>query len=213
MSFVVLDAGLKFDDFSGWDLAPRQVEAKLVGSRARVTSNPGSLKPILEILRPRLGVLRLRREYMGYMIHWKWDYRGRRAAWSEGLLLTRRGRWINLIWNPLTGNRESEKTRCLNFLPETNAQFLNAWCLMFVAWCLMYVCCSTDNGLSQAFSASDLKPKTFAMLARQVISARTKRDMEKLLGCIDRLFNNFVNWLVDRQINSLIHGSSHLLTD
>ena len=54
--------------------APRQVYGKLVVSRALVTTIPGCLKLVPEILRPRLGVLRLRRDCMGYMTHWKWDF-------------------------------------------------------------------------------------------------------------------------------------------
>ena len=41
------------------------VEGKLVHLGSRVTTVPGSLRPILEILRPRLGSLSLRREYIG----------------------------------------------------------------------------------------------------------------------------------------------------
>ena len=44
-------------------------------------SSPGSSNTIqdacnltLEILRPRLGILRLRSGYIGYMVHWKPDY-------------------------------------------------------------------------------------------------------------------------------------------
>ena len=39
--------------------------------------------------------------------------------------------------NPLIRNWESGKARFLNFLPESKAQFLNAWCLLLDAWCLM----------------------------------------------------------------------------
>ena len=58
-----------------------QVEAKLGGFQALVTAIPRFLKPTLEDLRPRLGVLRLRRENIGYMSHWKRDYNGSLAAW------------------------------------------------------------------------------------------------------------------------------------
>ena len=44
------------------------------GSRSVVTAIPGSLKPTLEVLRPRLGILRLRRGDIGHMVHWKRDY-------------------------------------------------------------------------------------------------------------------------------------------
>ena len=49
------------------DPATLLVDGKLVVSEALVTTSPGSLKPTLEILRARLGVLRLRRRYLGYM--------------------------------------------------------------------------------------------------------------------------------------------------
>ena len=54
---------------------------KCVGSRALVTTIPGSLKPILKILRPRLEVLILRGESMGYMTDWKRDCKRSFAAW------------------------------------------------------------------------------------------------------------------------------------
>ena len=47
---------------------------KMVAGWALVTNNPRSLKPDSEILRPKLGILRLRRGYIGYMEHWKRDY-------------------------------------------------------------------------------------------------------------------------------------------
>ena len=50
-------------------LSTREVGGKLAGSQDLVTTIPGFLKPTLEISRQRLGVLRLRREYIGYMIH------------------------------------------------------------------------------------------------------------------------------------------------
>ena len=58
------------------DLATFLVGGKCSGSRALVTTIPGSLKPTLEILRPRLGVLSLRGEYIGYVVHWKRHYKG-----------------------------------------------------------------------------------------------------------------------------------------
>ena len=51
------------------DLGTFLVEGKLGGSWALVTNNPGSLNTTREILRPRLGILRLRRGYKGYMTH------------------------------------------------------------------------------------------------------------------------------------------------
>ena len=47
------------------DPATFQVGARLVHPRALVTTIPGPLKQILEILRPRMGVLSLRRESIG----------------------------------------------------------------------------------------------------------------------------------------------------
>ena len=61
------------------DPAPRPVDAKLGGPQALAPTMPGSLKPVLEILRPRLGILRLRREYKGYMTHRR--YKMSLAAW------------------------------------------------------------------------------------------------------------------------------------
>ena len=48
------------------DLGTNLVGGKLVHPRALVTNNPGSLNTTLEILRPKLGVLRLRRGYRGW---------------------------------------------------------------------------------------------------------------------------------------------------
>ena len=48
--------------------------SRVGGESALVTNNPGSLNTTLEILRPRLGILGLRRGYIGYMIHWRRDY-------------------------------------------------------------------------------------------------------------------------------------------
>ena len=63
MICVALEIGSKFDfqGDSGVTTDPEtiQVAAELVGSRALVTTITGSLKPIQEILRPKLGVLRL----------------------------------------------------------------------------------------------------------------------------------------------------------
>ena len=61
-------------------LATGLVEGKSVSFFALVTTIPGSLKPTLQILRPNLGVFRLTREYIGYMVHWKRDYNGSLAA-------------------------------------------------------------------------------------------------------------------------------------
>ena len=58
------------------------------------TAIPGSLNPIPEFQRPSLGVLRLRRECIGFMTHWKLGCRGCFAAWWP---LTRRGRLITLL--------------------------------------------------------------------------------------------------------------------
>ena len=81
IAFAALETGLNFDDFQGDSgvppLATILVGCKLVGSWALATPIPGSLNPIQEILRPRLGVLRLRWEYIGYMTHWKRDYKRR----------------------------------------------------------------------------------------------------------------------------------------
>ena len=52
------------------DLGISLVVAKRVGPQALVTAIPGPLKPTLEILRPRMRGLRLRRGYIGYMVHW-----------------------------------------------------------------------------------------------------------------------------------------------
>ena len=64
IAFAALETGLNFDDFQGDSgvppLATILVGCKLVGSWALATPIPGSLNPIQEILRPRLGVLRLR---------------------------------------------------------------------------------------------------------------------------------------------------------
>ena len=51
----------------------------MVAGWALATTIPGSFKPIIEILKPRLGV-RLRRGYIGYMTHSKRDYKGSFAA-------------------------------------------------------------------------------------------------------------------------------------
>ena len=56
------------------DLGSFLIEGRLVGPRALVTLFQDPRNLILEILRPKLGVLRLRRGYIGYMVHWKRDY-------------------------------------------------------------------------------------------------------------------------------------------
>ena len=51
------------------------VGGKLVHPQALSKTIPGgSLNTTPEILRPKLGNLRLRRGYIGYMKHWKRDY-------------------------------------------------------------------------------------------------------------------------------------------
>ena len=73
MTFVVLETVLKVSDVSVRSpqiLGTLRLSGKLVCSRALITTILGSLKPILEVLRPRLGVLRLRRVYIGNMTHW-----------------------------------------------------------------------------------------------------------------------------------------------
>ena len=73
MICVALETALKICDFQNdfgvtQNLATVPVDGKLAASGATATAVPGSLKPILEILRRRLGILRLRREYV-HSIH------------------------------------------------------------------------------------------------------------------------------------------------
>ena len=75
---------------------------KIGGSWALVATVPGSLTSVSEILRPRVGVLRLRREYIGYMVHWKQDYKGFPAAWcppQKGSVEFCLVGIFNVIWN------------------------------------------------------------------------------------------------------------------
>ena len=46
----------------------------MVHPRALVTTIPGSLKPDSRDLETETGHLEMRREYIGYMVHWKRDY-------------------------------------------------------------------------------------------------------------------------------------------
>ena len=94
MNFVVLETALKVNDISTWFWGhPRSRDhpgcREMVGSRALSSIIPGSLKPDSRDLR-------LRREYIGYMTHWKRDYTWSLAArwpptrgageWREALL-------------------------------------------------------------------------------------------------------------------------------
>ena len=69
------DPGVTPDPATIW------VGGKLVAGGTLVTTIPDPWNMTLEILRPKLGVLRLKRGYIGYMVHWKRDYTWSFAAW------------------------------------------------------------------------------------------------------------------------------------
>ena len=65
MSFVALENVLKFDDFSGLSWGhPRSWQCARLGV---IGSFPGLITTVP-------GSLKLRKEYIGYMVHWKQDY-------------------------------------------------------------------------------------------------------------------------------------------
>ena len=65
MAFVALENGLKSDEFSGWSWGhPRSWQSTRLGV---IGSFPGPITTIP-------GSLKLRKEYIGYMVHWKRDY-------------------------------------------------------------------------------------------------------------------------------------------
>ena len=66
MIFATLEIGMKIGDFSGWSWGhPRSWQCARLGV---IGSFPGPITTIP-------GSLKLRKEYIGYMVHWKQDYR------------------------------------------------------------------------------------------------------------------------------------------